>query len=101
MLEWFRWKSKIKKRFCAITKKGKKMFGTLKTVEEQNLYASFGIVDGLSDDELMDINGGDCFVNVSIPIGCIVNGKGDGKQSPDLGSGGSSGSNSSSSSSAS
>lgn len=81
------------------------MFGTLKTVEEQNLYASFGIVDGLSDDELMDINGGDCFVYVSIPIGYIVNGKGDGKgdgkQSPDLGSGGSSGSNSSSSSSAS
>lgn len=43
------------------------MFGTLKTVEDHNLYSSFGLVDGLSDDELMDINGGDCFVNVSIP----------------------------------
>lgn len=65
------------KNVVAQLQKGKKMFGTLKTVEEQSLYASFGIVDGLSDDELMDINGGalvsgtGCWVNIS--TGCVVN----------------------------
>ena len=31
------------------------MFGALKTVEEKNLYSSFGLTDGLSDCELEDI----------------------------------------------
>lgn len=43
------------------------MFGALKTVEDHNLYASFGLVDGLSDDELEDVNGGWC-VNFTVTI---------------------------------
>ena len=36
------------------------MFGALKTVEDHNLYASFGLVDNLEENELQDINGGWC-----------------------------------------
>ena len=71
------------------------MFGALKTVEAHNLYASFGLVDGLSDDELEDVNGGWC-VHFSVTI-CSGNGNGNGSGN----SGGSSGSGSSSSSSSS
>ena len=39
------------------------MQNALKTIEKENLYASFGLVEDLSDDELMDIEGGDCFIN--------------------------------------
>lgn len=73
------------------------MFGALKTVEDHNLYASFGLVDGLSDDELEDVNGGWC-VNFTVTI-CSGNGNGNGNGSGN--SGGSSGSGSSSSSSSS
>lgn len=76
------------------------MFGTLKTVEDYNLYASFGLVDGLSDDELMDINGGDCGINITVGCLNITWGGGKSKSNSDSGnSGGSSGSSSSSSSS--
>ena len=50
------------------------MFGALKTVEEKNLYSSFGLTDGLSDCELEDINGGWC-VNFTVTI-CSGNGNG-------------------------
>ena len=36
------------------------MFGALKTVEDHNLYASFGLIDNLEENELQDINGGWC-----------------------------------------
>ena len=36
------------------------MLTTLKAIEKGNLYASFGLVEDLSDDELMDIEGGGC-----------------------------------------
>ena len=52
------------------------MFGALKTVEEKNLYSSFGLTDGLSDCELEDINGGWC-VNFTVTI-CSGNGNGSG-----------------------
>lgn len=39
------------------------MFGALKTVENHNLYASFGLIDNLEEDELQDINGGWCGCN--------------------------------------
>ena len=35
------------------------MLTTLKAIEKGNLYASFGLVEDLSDDELMDTEGGD------------------------------------------
>lgn len=45
------------------------MFGALKTVENHNLYASFGLIDNLEEDELQDINGGWCGCNgLSITI---------------------------------
>lgn len=75
------------------------MFGALKTVEDHNLYASFGLVDGLSDDELEDVNGGWC-VNFTVTI-CSGNGNGNGNGNGSGNSGGSSGSDSSSSSSSS
>lgn len=79
------------------------MFGALKTVEDHNLYASFGLIDNLEENELQDINGGWCGCDgLSITIGSnngnnngIGNGNGSGN------SGGSSGSSSSSSSSSS
>lgn len=72
------------------------MFKSLKTIEDHNLYTSFGLVDGLAEDELMEVNGGGCFVRVE--VGCIHISTGNGKN--DSGnSGGSSGSGSSSSSS--
>ncbi len=72
------------------------MQNALKTIEEGNLYSRFGLVEGLSEDEMMDVDGGGRFswapgpngqpcVNVSIKIG-----------SPSRGSGGSSGSSKSS-----
>lgn len=77
------------------------MFGALKTVENHNLYASFGLVDGLSDDELEDVNGGWC-VHFTVTI-CSGNGNGNdnGNGNGSGNSSGSSGSNSSSSSSSS
>ena len=82
-------------------KKEKLMFGALKTVEEKNLYSSFGLTDGLSDCELEDINGGWC-VNFTVTI-CSGNGNGNdsGNGNGSGNSGGSSGSSSSSSSSSS
>ena len=76
------------------------MFGALKTVEEKNLYSSFGLTDGLSDCELEDING--WCVNFTVTI-CSGNGNGNdsGNGNGSGNSGGSSGSSSSSSSSSS
>lgn len=69
------------------------MFGALKTVEDHNLYASFGLVDGLSENELTDINGGDCTLSICFSCSFSIFG---GSKSGDNNSGGSSGSNSSS-----
>lgn len=69
------------------------MFGALKTVENHNLYASFGLIDNLEEDELQDINGGWCGCDgLSITI---TNNSGSGSQNC---SGNSSGSSSSGSS---
>ncbi|MGP1368351.1 MAG: hypothetical protein ACTTKX_03695 [Treponema sp.] len=40
--------------------RGKTMLTTLKAIEKGNLYASFGLVEDLSDDELMDTEGCGC-----------------------------------------
>lgn len=48
------------------------MFGTLKTVEEHNLYANFGLIDNLKEDELQDINGGWCGCNGGFSITITV-----------------------------
>lgn len=55
------------------------MSKALQTVEQGNLYASFGLIEDLSEDEMMDIDGGKASlvpgpggqpcINVSIPIG--------------------------------
>lgn len=80
------------------------MFGALKTVEEKNLFASFGLVDGLSENELDDINGG-FTINITCTFSIFGGSKGDSTTTisgNDSGnSGGSSGSSASSSSSAS
>jgi len=51
-------------------------FSTVEIIKEDNLYARFGISDGLTEDELMDVDGGfcfscDCFFATNVP-GCIV-----------------------------
>ena len=56
-------KSLIQKLGNCIQFSEEKMQNALKTIEKENLYASFGLVEDLSDDELMDIEGGDCFIN--------------------------------------
>ncbi len=79
------------------------MFGALKTVENHNLYASFGLIDNLEEDELQDINGGWCACNglsITITTGSN-NGSENGSKNCSGNSGGSSGSGSSSSSSSS
>lgn len=78
------------------------MFRALKTVEEHNLYASFGLIDNLEENELQDINGGWCVCNglsISITTGSN-NGSDNGSNNSVGNSGGSSGSSASSSSSA-
>lgn len=90
------------------------MFGALKTVEDHNLYASFGLVDGLSEDELENTNGGMSF-SCNLSFTAEINtgnqgnnnnsghgsGCGNGNGNDSGNSGGSSGSSSSSSSSSS
>lgn len=61
------------------------MFGALKTVEDHNLYASFGLVDGLSENELTDINGGDCTLSICFTCSFSIFG---GSKSGDNSSGG-------------
>ncbi len=79
------------------------MFGALKTVENHNLYASFGLIDNLEENELQDINGGWCVCNgFSVNITTNSNnGSKNGSNNASGNSGGSSGSGSSSSSSSS
>ncbi len=67
------------------------MFGTLKTVEEHNLYANFGLIDNLKEDELQDINGGWCGCNGGFSITITV-GSGNGSDNGS-GNGSSNGSN--------
>lgn len=43
------------------------MFGALKTVEDHNMYASFGLIDGLTEDELEEVNGG-----ITLPGGITI-----------------------------
>lgn len=77
------------------------MFGALKTVEDHNLYASFGLIDNLEENELQDINGGWCGCDnftITIKTGSD-NGNDSGNGNGSGNSGGSSGSSSSSSSS--
>lgn len=79
------------------------MFGALKTVEDHNLYASFGLIDNLEENELQDINGGWCAcdglsITFTITKGSN-NGNNSGNGNGSGNSGGSSGSSSSSSSS--
>ena len=79
------------------------MFGALKTVEDHNLYASFGLIDNLEENELQDINGGWCAcdglsITLTITTGSN-NGNNSGNGNGSGNSGGSSGSSSSSSSS--
>ncbi len=79
------------------------MFGALKTVEDHNLYASFGLIDNLEENELQDINGGWCAcdglsITFTITTGSN-NGNNSGNGNGSGNSGGSSGSSSSSSSS--
>ena len=116
MINWFRMKSKNRKKFLRNYKKEKLMFGALKTVEDHNLYASFGLVDGLSENELEAINGG-MSLNITITASCDLNfgtsgnnnntgngsgsGNNNGSNNGSGNSGGSSGSSSSSSSSSS
>lgn len=69
MLYWFRMKSKYKKVFAQL-QKGKKMFGALKTVEDHNLFASFGLVDGLNEKELETVNGGLFIPSITIEPTC-------------------------------
>lgn len=84
------------------------MFGALKTVEDHNLYASFGLIDNLEENELQDINGGWCAcdglsITLTITTGSNTTGSNNGNNSGNGNgsgnSGGSSGSSSSSSSS--
>lgn len=77
------------------------MFGALKTVEDHNLYASFGLIDNLEENELQDINGGWCAcdglsITFTITTGSN-NGNNSGNGNGSGNSGGSSGSSSSSS----
>ena len=79
------------------------MFVALKTVEDHNLYASFGLIDNLEENELQDINGGWCAcdglsITFTITTGSN-NGNNSGNGNGSGNSGGSSGSSSSSSSS--
>lgn len=101
MLNWFRMKSKNKKKFLRNYKKEKLMFGALKTVENHNLYASFGLIDNLEENELQDINGGWCVCN-GFSVNITTNSNNGSENGSNNGSGnfgGSSGSSSSSSSS--
>lgn len=49
------------------------MFGALKTVEDHNLFASFGLVDGLNEKELETVNGGLFLPTNIIDISCTLN----------------------------
>ena len=67
------------------------MSKALQTVEQGNLYASFGLIEDLSEDEMMDIDGGWCGCNgLSINIGCSGNSSSSSSSSSGRGDGGSS-----------